>query len=80
MRCPFMIGFYYQQEHFNGVTGYVERMMEYVKEMREVRILAMLALCLHYGNIGLPQIFVNQFLQIPLRNGQLHDPVLLWLL
>lgn len=73
MRCPFMIGFYYQQEHFNGVTVYVERMMEYVKEMREVRILAMLALCHHYGNIGLPQIFVNQFLHIPLSSSYLRN-------
>ncbi len=73
MRCPFMIGLYYQQEHFNGVTGYVERMMEHVKETREVKILAMLALCHYYGNIGLPQTFVNRFLQIPLGSSYLRN-------
>lgn len=73
MRCPFMIGLYYQQEHFNGVTGYVERMMEQVKEKREVKILAMLALCHYYGNIGLPQIFVNHYLQIPLGSSYLRN-------
>lgn len=73
MRCPFMIGLYYQQEHFNGVTGYVERMMEQVKEKREVKILAMLALCHYYGNIGLPQNFVNRYLQIPLGSSYLRN-------
>lgn len=73
MRCPFMIGLYYQQEHFNGVTGYVERMMEHVKETREVKILAMLALCHYYENIGLPQTFVNRFLQIPLGSSYLRN-------
>ncbi|MEA4954322.1 MAG: hypothetical protein VB096_02230 [Pseudoflavonifractor sp.] len=66
MRCPFMIGLYYQEEHFSGVTDYVERTMEQVKETWEVKILAMLAFCSCYGGIGLPQAFVNRYLQIPL--------------
>lgn len=73
MRCPFMIGLYYQQEHFNGVNGYVERMMGQVKEKREVKLLAMLTLCHCYGNIGLPQTFVNRYLQIPLSSSYLRN-------
>lgn len=65
MRCPFMIGLYYREKQFNGVDGYVQRMMEQVKDIQEVKILAMLALCDYYSGIGLPQIFVDRYMQIP---------------
>lgn len=71
MRCPFMIGLYYQEENFNGVTGYVERMMKQVKEYREWKVLSMLALCNYYGGIGMPQAFVNRYMQIPIGSSYL---------
>lgn len=31
MRCPFMIGLYYQEADFNGVKSYVEQLLDSTK-------------------------------------------------
>ncbi len=64
MRCPFMIGLYYQETDFNGVAGYVSRMMGQVQDRREVQTLAILALFGKYVGCGLPQYFIDKYLQI----------------
>ena len=73
MRCPFMIGLYYLEKDFDGVAGYVQRLMARNMEKRELKILAMLGLCHIYGNIGLPQSFVNNYLNIPLTSSYLKN-------
>lgn len=64
MRCPFMIGLYYQEKDFSGVTGYVSRMMQQVQDLREIKTLAILALFSKYAGVGLPLHFINKYLQV----------------
>lgn len=64
MRCPFMIGLYYQEKDFYGVEGYVSRMMQQVNNPREVQTLAILALFKKFVGVGLPRHFIDGFLQI----------------
>lgn len=71
MRCPFMIGLYYQDVNFNGIEAYIKQLMDAVRDEREVKIMAMLALCDSYGQIGLPKILVDQYLNIPISGNYL---------
>ena len=71
MRCPFMIGLYYQEADFNGVKSYVEQLLDSTKDDREIKIIAMIAFCDYYGQTGLPQLLVDQYLNIPIRSSYL---------
>lgn len=71
MRCPFMIGLYYQEADFNGVKGYVKQLLDLAKDDREVKVIAMLAFCDYYGQTGLPQLLVDQYLNVPRRSNYL---------
>ena len=73
MRCPFMIGLYYQEADFNGVKSYVKQLLDSSKDYREIKIIAMLAFCDYYGQTGLPQILVDQYLNIPIRSNYLTN-------
>ena len=73
MRCPFMIGLYYQEADFNGVKSYVGQLLNSAKDKREVKIIAMLAFCDYYGQTGLPQLLVDQYLNIPRRSSYLAN-------
>ncbi len=73
MRCPFMIGLYYQESDFNGVKDYVGQLLNSVKDERGIKIIAMLSFCDYYGQTGLPQILVDQYLNIPIRSNYINS-------
>lgn len=73
MRCPFMIGLYYQEADFNGVRSYVGQLLNSVKDEREIKVIAMLSFCDYYGQTGLPQRLVDQYLNIPVKSNYISN-------
>lgn len=68
MRCPFMIGLYYQEESFNGVESYVGQLMKRISDKKELEAIAMIALCDVYAQEGLPKQLIKTYLNISGRN------------
>lgn len=69
LRNPFMIGLYYQESDFHGTKDYVQQVMEQVHDEREIKTIALLALCDYFGEIGLPRILVDHYLSIPQKSN-----------
>ncbi|MBL3645625.1 hypothetical protein JMN23_25130 [Bacillus sp. RHFB] len=70
MRCPFMIGLYYMDKHFNGIDGYAERVISNITHGdRELKAIAFMALCDIYGQESLPAVFVNKYLGLNPRSN-----------
>lgn len=63
MRCPFMIGLYYMDKHFNGVDEYADKVISNISNgVKEIKSIAFMALCDIYGQESLPAVFVNKYL------------------
>lgn len=67
MRCPFLIGLYYQDKRFNGVTEYVERIVRDINSKGELKLLLTLAVINYYGRIGVTKEIVKKY--VPLLNN-----------
>lgn len=72
MRCPFLIGLYYQDEQFNGVSGYVERIMRGVDSESELKLLFILSIINYYGRIGVIKEIVKKYVSLPVNSDYLE--------
>lgn len=64
MRCPFLIGLYYQDKRFNGVSGYVKRIICDVYSESELKLLLILATINYYGRIGVTKEIVKKYVTL----------------
>lgn len=64
MRCPFLIGLYYQDKRFNGVTEYVERIIRDINSKGELKLLLILAVINYYGRIGVTKEIVKKYVPL----------------
>jgi len=71
MRCPFMIGLYYMERDFDGVSGYVDQITHTVSDVTELKAMAFICLCDLYGQVSLPAALVNKYLVISPRSNYL---------
>lgn len=73
MRCPFMIGLYYMDKHFNGIDGYADRVLSNITHgEREIKAIAFMALSDIYGQESLPAVFVNKYLGLNPRSNYIN--------
>lgn len=72
MRCPFLIGLYFQDEQFNGVTGYVERIIRRVDSENELKLLFILSIINYYGRIGVIKEIVRKYVSLPVNSDYLE--------
>lgn len=72
MRCPFLIGLYYQDERFNGVSGYVERIIRDIDSKEELKLLLILAVVNYYGRIGVTKEIVKKYIALPNNSSYLE--------
>lgn len=64
MRCPFLIGLYYQDKRFNGVSEYVERIIRDINSKEELKLLLILAVINYYGRIGVTKEIVKKYVPL----------------
>ncbi|MDD4549870.1 MAG: hypothetical protein PHT79_08960 [Syntrophomonadaceae bacterium] len=71
MRCPFMIGLYYMERDFNGVSDYVEQIIHKVSDVTELKTMAFICLADLFGQVSLPITLINKYLGISQRSNYL---------
>lgn len=64
MRCPFLIGLYYQDKWFNGVHEYVKHILEPVSAESELKVLLILAVINYYGRIGVVKEIAKKYVAL----------------
>ena len=64
MRCPFLIGLYYQDKRFNGVSEYVERIICDINSKEELKLLLILAVVNFYGRIGVAKEIIKKYVSL----------------
>lgn len=70
MRCPFMIGLYYMDKHFDGINGYADQVISHITfGVKEIKAIAFMALCDIYGQESLPAVFINKYLGLNPRSN-----------
>lgn len=72
MRCPFLIGLYYQDARFNGVPQYVERIVERVGSEQELEFLLTLSVINYYGRIGVTKEIVRKYIPLSINSDYLE--------
>lgn len=72
MRCPFLIGLYYQEERFNGIREYVERIVRKVDSENELKLLMVLAVINYYGRIGVTKEIVKKYVSLSVNSDYLE--------
>lgn len=72
MRCPFLIGLYYQDQHFNGVVGYVERIVQRVASVDELKLLLILSVINYYGRSGLTKELIKEYVSLSAKADYLE--------
>lgn len=72
MRCPFLIGLYYQDKRFNGVFGYVERIVRDINSKEELKLLLILAVVNYYGRIGVAKEIVKKYVSLMSNSSYLE--------
>ena len=72
MRCPFLIGLYYQDEQFNGVPQYVKRIIERVDSEPELDFLLILSIINCYGRIGVTKDIVRKYIPLSVNSDYLE--------
>lgn len=73
MRCPFLIGLYYQDKWFNGIYGYVEHILRKVDSERELKLLLVLAVINYYGRIGVTKDIVKKYVSLSANSDYLEN-------
>lgn len=64
MRCPFLIGLYYQDTRFNGVSEYAERVIREVNSESEIKLILIMAIINYYGRIGVSKEIVRKYIPL----------------
>ncbi len=72
MRCPFLIGLYYQDEKFNGIKEYVKRIVDNISSEKETKLLLILAVINYYGRIGAAKEIVEKYVPLPANANYLE--------
>lgn len=67
MLCPFLIGLYYQDIKFTGVTEYVERIIRGVESIPELDLLIAMSVINYFGRIGVSKEMIRKY--VPLHSN-----------
>lgn len=72
MCCPFLIGLYYQDRWFNGVSGYVGRIVDKVNSEGELKALLVLGIINRYGRIGVTKDIIRKYISLSSNSDYLE--------
>lgn len=72
MRCPFLIGLYYQDKQFSGIPEYVKHILKKIDSESELKLLMILSIINYYGRIGVTREIVKKYVPLSANSDYLE--------
>lgn len=72
MRCPFLIGLYYQDKQFSGIPDYVNHILKKIDSESELKLLMVLSVINYYGRIGVTKEIVKKYVPLSVNSDYLE--------